>query len=332
MAPSQPELSETSTRTSDQPPSQPGTAATPRTEYEQRLNDRRQDTGRLARRERVVGNARLGVFLGGIGVAWLAFFANILSPWWLALPVLGFAVLLFIHERVTRQWHRAERALAFYRRGLERLNDSWAGKGQTGERFKDAAHPYSADLDLFGPKSLFELLCTARTRIGEDTLAAWLLAPASAGEVRARQVAVAELAPQLDLREDLALLGDPLAGKKGKAKGDEEPSGVDFDGVVRWGAAAPVLTNPWPRWIAALLGASGVATLYGFFFASWGVAPLIGVIFLDLIFSSFLYHRIQGVLAEVERRGLRDLRSAGERAGTVGSRLRLHCLLSAWLS
>src|SRR5256885_1876886 len=81
------------------------------------------------------------------------------------------------------------------------------GRGQQGTRFLDEKHPYGADLDLFGRGSLFELLCTARTRTGEDTLAAWLLGPADAAEVRARQEAVAELRPQLDLREDLALLG-----------------------------------------------------------------------------------------------------------------------------
>ena len=46
------------------------------------------------------------------------------------------------------------------------------------------SHPYARDLDLFGRASVFELLCTARTRAGEETLAQWLLAPASPDEVR----------------------------------------------------------------------------------------------------------------------------------------------------
>ena len=48
-------------------------------------------------------------------------------------------------------------------------------------------------LDLFGRGSLFELLSRAQTQRGEERLAAWLLAPAAADEVRARQAAVAEL-------------------------------------------------------------------------------------------------------------------------------------------
>jgi hypothetical protein len=275
----------------------------------------------MARREHVAGNAKLLVFLVGVVIGWLAFANQLLSPWWLAVPVVVFTVLLFVHERVTRAWYRAGRAFAFYQRGLARLDDSWAGKGQTGERFLDAEHPYAADLDLFGTSSLFELLCTARTRTGEDTLAAWLRGAAPSRlplwesgwgegarvveEVRARQAAVAELAPQLDLREDLALLGDPLSEKKGAKRG-EAPSGVDFDAVARWGAAAPVLTSSWPRLIAGLLGALGLATTYGFLFSGWGASPLLAVILLDVTFGAALFRRVNAVLAEVEKRA-RDL-------------------------
>jgi hypothetical protein len=274
-------------------------------EYIRRLDDRRQEAVRLARREAVVGNARLVVVGAGVVVGWLAFASQLLSAWWLAVPAAMFTALLFVHERVTRAWYRAGRAYAFYQRGLARLDDVWIGKGQTGERFLNADHPYTADLDIFGKGSLFELLCTARTRAGEDTLAAWLCTAAHADEVRARQVAVAELAPQLDLREDLALLGDPLAERKKTGHGDEL-SGVEFDGVARWGAARPVLTKAWPRLVALVLGAAGMATLYGFLFAGWGAAPLLGVIFLELAFSALLYRRVQAVLTGVDKRA-RDL-------------------------
>ena len=34
-----------------------------------------------------------------------------------------------------------------------------------------------SDLDLFGKGGLFELLCTVRTRMGEERLAQWLKTP-----------------------------------------------------------------------------------------------------------------------------------------------------------
>ena len=86
--------------------------------------------------------------------------------------------------------------------------------GSTGTRFLDPHHPYADDLDVFGEGSLYELLCGARTTSGEETLAAWLRAPADPATVRQRQAAVRELTPRLDLREDLALLGEEMADER----------------------------------------------------------------------------------------------------------------------
>ena len=93
---------------------------------------------------------------------------------------------------------------------MARLDGSWAGKGISGERFLEPSHPYARDLDLFGRASVFELLCTARTRAGEETLARWLLAPAPPDEVRARQAAAIELSGRLRFRESLATMGEDL--------------------------------------------------------------------------------------------------------------------------
>src|SRR6185312_10029224 len=101
----------------------------------------------------------------------------------------------------------AARAAELYRRGLARLEDRWPGTGNRGERFGDDHHVYAADLDLFGEGSLFELLCAARTRMGEETLAGWLLAPAAAAEIRQRHTCARDLRDHLDLRERIATTG-----------------------------------------------------------------------------------------------------------------------------
>src|SRR5262245_65824292 len=140
-------------------------------------------------------------------LAWLGFRHGVPAPGWALVPLAAFAMLVARHWDATAARQRAERAVVFYRRGLDRLEGTWAGGGETGERFRRPAHPYADDLDLFGRGSLFELLCTARTGAGEDTLAAWLLAPAPPDEIRARQGAVGELRPRPDLRGSLALSG-----------------------------------------------------------------------------------------------------------------------------
>src|SRR5947209_7960284 len=223
----------------------------PADEYASRRDDRALLERRLARREQLAGYARLGVFLAGLVMVLVAVRSSALHPLWLVVPLGAFIALLFVHESIRRSWHRARRAVAFYRAGLDRLADNWKGKGQAGARFQDENHPYAADIDLFGTGSLFELLCTARTRTGEDTLAGWLKAAADPDEVRARQGAVAELRPQVDLREDLALLGGDL------------PAGGDIGAVVAWGAEPPLLRHTGLRWPALVLGVLTTTALAG---------------------------------------------------------------------
>jgi hypothetical protein len=285
-------------------------SVSPASEYARRLEQRRERNAELSRRERLAGNGRVIVFLLGVLVGFLVFGAHWLSPAWLLLPVLFYSVLLIYHERVTRAWHRSRRAVAFYENGLARLGDDWKGRGQTGARFQDDTHSYAGDLDLFGAGSLFELLCTARTRTGEDTLAAWLRHAAAPEEVRARQAAVAELRPQLDLREDLALLGGDV------------PVGVDFDALAAWGAEPTLLTRQWPRWVAlglglltttalvgwqlTLFGLLDGSTPFGALFLQTGSLPFGVLLVVQLCFAGWLQGRVQRVLAAVERRG-RDL-------------------------
>jgi hypothetical protein len=264
----------------------------PRDEYTRRLEDRRRRHAFLGQRERVLGFSRLGVFLIGVLVAFLAFYFQWFSAWWLAVPVAVFSALLVWHERVARAWYRAGRAVAFYERGLARLNDDWKGKGQPGTRFLEETHPYAADLDLFGAGSLFELLCTARTRTGEETLASWLKAPAPPDEIRARQQAVAELKPLLDLREDLALLGASASG------------GVDFAAVVAWGEAPPILQRLWLRWVALALGlvAAGSLGLWVLRFDDASLLFFFVMVLIEAAFAGALYPQVRKVLHAVDKR------------------------------
>jgi hypothetical protein len=174
-------------------------------------------------------------------LAWLA----VLSPWSLPVPGLIFALLVRRHALVIRARDTAGRAITFYERGLARLEDRWAGTGEHGDRFRDDRHVYANDLDLFGRGSLFELLSLARTRAGEGVLAGWLMAPADAPEVQARQHAVQELAPALDLREALALAGG------------EVRTSVHTDRLLDW-AESPL---PRPRALRAAVWLLTTATL-----------------------------------------------------------------------
>src|SRR5690606_37049328 len=206
---------------------------------------------RLERRHGRFAASRLAIAAAGALLAWMSFGPDWISPLWLALPVLAFAATAILHDRVLRSLDEARRAVAFYERGLARLEDRWAGIGPTGERHPDPAHLYAADLDLFGRGSLFQLICTARLQAGEATLARWLLQPASIEVIRARQQAIAELRPLLDLRERLWLTGEAVS------------SFLHADTLAAWGAQPPLLEGRLPRMVAAILALVNVATLAG---------------------------------------------------------------------
>src|ERR1700749_1239421 len=162
------------------------------------------------RLHRRFGNVRLLVATLTLVAAWFSLHRDAFSPWWLLLALLLFLVIAILHANVLRKRSCAERAVEFYRNGLARIEDRWVGTGQTGDRINAHASLYAADLDLFGKASLFELLSLARTRVGEDTLAAWLLSPSSVAEITQRHAAIVELRGRLDLREDIAVLGEDL--------------------------------------------------------------------------------------------------------------------------
>jgi hypothetical protein len=96
----------------------------------------------------------------------------------------------------------------FYDRAIRRVKGNWVGSGANGEEFGDPGHVYAKDLNIFGEGSLFEMLCTARTAIGQRGLADYLLKAPSIEETLSRQEAVRELRGQVDLREQVALLGE----------------------------------------------------------------------------------------------------------------------------
>ena len=91
---------------------------------------------------------------------------------------------------------------------MQRVKGDWAGSGVAGEEFGQRGHAYAADLHVFGEGSLFELLCTARTSIGQRGLAKYLLEVPSIEQTELRQDAVRELRGRLDLGERIATLGE----------------------------------------------------------------------------------------------------------------------------
>ncbi len=264
--------------------------ATPRAEYTDRLRLRRESSASLERLHFRIGNTRLLVFIAAAIMAWFAFSSGRISAWWMLIPFCIFIGLIAWHSRVLQERQRFKRAADFYERGLARLDEHWEGAGEPGDRFKDPSHPYSEDLDLFGKGSLFELLCSARTRAGEQVLASWLQSPAAAADIRARQEAVDELHPNLSLREDLAGLGADVR------------AGVSPEPLVQWRNGSARFRSDAIRISAALLTSLTLATI-GIWIATGRHQLCLLAVLIELLFAFFQRGAVGKAVSAAEKAG-----------------------------
>lgn len=214
--------------------------------YTERLDQRKKSWKETDDRAALFGNLRLLIVVSALIAGWYGL--------WL---VVGFCAAVFVVVGIRIQTladalERFKRAIAYYERAIDRIQGNWAGRGTTGEAHLPAEHLFANDLDLFGRASLFQLLCQARTRLGESTLAGWLLEPADMNTIAARQEAVRELTPKLDLREDLAIVGTG------------NPRQLRATLLADWGEAAftklAEASRPLYRFLG-LLGATGALAL-----------------------------------------------------------------------
>ena len=269
--------------------------ANPHAAYTARLRQRESQFRHCTQRDRTIGNARLVLFLVGCAFLWFFLRPGTLSWGWLLPFVIGFAGLVLYHERVKHRRLRAERSVMFYTRGLARLADRWVERGEPGDEFlqesQQAGHPYAADLDLFGPGSVFALLCTARTSSGRQTLAAWLTTPATLEEIRARQVAVDELCLRLDLREELAVRGDDIE------------TGVSPPILQDWGQSPPHLSGWWVSVVAGILSCVSLTTLAAWGLTSVGPLPFVVASVVQGLFAAGVRQRVGRAVVHIERVG-----------------------------
>jgi hypothetical protein len=253
----------------------------PHSEYSGRTAAQRLAQSEFQKRHSRFGMANLAAAVAFVILLVWALTYRTISVAWIFAPFLTFILLNVFHSRVLASLQESARVIAFYERGLARLEDGWVGGGEAGDAFLDLAHPYARDLDIFGKGSLYELLCTARTNSGQKILAEWLLRPAGLDEIHARHAAVAELRLRLDLREALAISGEEIR------------STLHPDSMTAWAESKPPLQPTGWRIAAFLLAALWLFSLAAW--AAWGLWPVaLAVSLLNSICNAQFKQRLTG--------------------------------------
>ena len=150
-----------------------------------------------------LSNVRLALVLAGCALGIFLYMTQSSSVGLgiLLLTVASFVVLVFWHQKFRAKQNYIQGLYEIYDQDLKRLAGDWKAFPDTGEDFKDPAHPYSEDLDLFGSSSLFQWINTARTYRGRAKLKECLTeSPVEGATLLKRQEAIKELAVNLAWR------------------------------------------------------------------------------------------------------------------------------------
>ena len=246
----------------------------PRLPYETRLASATAAYERVDVRWNHVANGRLVAFLAAVAAAAWGLWGRATAGWALAGVLLGlFALLAVYHARLGKHRARSAAMRAIQEETLSRIDRRWDDLPASSGIEVPAEHPYAADLDIVGRASLLQLLDTTATRMGRECLANWLLAPADQTVACTRQGAVAELAPLLDLRQEIELRGRMPSGGESDPKPflswAEDPHGLGDRAWLRWVA----WLGPIAVVVLGLADVSGVITA-----PLWGVPLLVNLV------------------------------------------------------
>ena len=217
----------------------------PRAVYERRLGRFSMERDEEAKRSVGISTARIiTFFLILAGGLWAEARPGPLPVAAAALALGAFIAFVIWHSRVRTRTAWLEALAAANRDGLHRLDRAWDALPVRSVPDIGLRPAYAADLDLYERASLRQLLGATATVAGERTLGKWLLSPAPATVIQARQESARALVPRNDFRDALAA----------HARTSPPPRPESLERFLHW-AETPTAPNRTGRWLARIIPA-----------------------------------------------------------------------------
>ncbi len=194
--------------------------STPESFFKQEVAYYEQQFAQVQKSIRQVASLRISVFLITVLGIYLTAGHSLTAV--LTVAVAGFSLFGFFAFRHVslfrkRKWTKKLLQINENELRLLRLNTSHQPENL---EFMDAGHPFANDLDIFGKRSLFQLLDRSATYIGREQLAFSLLYPLKQKEqLKERQEAIAELSGMPRWRQAFQALGNMEENDKNSATG-----------------------------------------------------------------------------------------------------------------
>lgn len=161
----------------------------------------------------------------------------------IACTTIPFLLLMKRHNYLfqNKDWWRA--CITHYQEEIDALQGN-VSSYEDGKEYMDSDHPYTLDLDIFGPRSLFQTINRTCTPLGKATLAAWLKDHLrKKALIEDKQEAIKELTNHNELREKFRITGLLFKERETNFKDiDDWIKSPDYFSTRRW--------YQWTVWIA----------------------------------------------------------------------------------
>ncbi|TGE33485.1 MutS family DNA mismatch repair protein [Desulfosporosinus sp. Sb-LF] len=177
-----------------------------REQYEKRKSYYARRLEKITKTINRLSNVRLVTFLAGCGLAVFLYMSerSTLGLGMVIFTLVLFAALVLWHQKLRTKQNYLRVLCENHDQALKRLAGEWKSFTDNGEDFKNPAHPYSDDLDLFGYGSLFQWINSAKTFRGREKLKETLTEPPDGMErIQKKQEAIQELSRNLAWRQRL---------------------------------------------------------------------------------------------------------------------------------
>lgn len=163
---------------------------------------------KICRLNNLVANIRLVItFIGLICFIISIIEKNIICFVIFVFSCFVFLLLLIIHEAIKKKKIYLEAKLWVFQKRNARLQNTWHEFDDNGNEFLEDDMVVERDLDIFGPNSLYQYICTAHTQEGRKILASYLKNQEFDKEaICLRQAAVKELIDKNDIATEIETL------------------------------------------------------------------------------------------------------------------------------
>ncbi len=125
---------------------------------------------------------------------------------YLLIFLFGFSKFVFWHRAILEQANHNQFLSDINAEEVAALAHEYQDFG-AGTDFIDPMHANTVDMDIFGEYSIFQYCNRTSTAIGQQRLAHYLSTPTAKTEILARQIAIKELYPKLEWRQDFQATG-----------------------------------------------------------------------------------------------------------------------------